>query len=428
MSEDAGRAGTDTDHDGSTGRGGGGESTAEDGSLAAVPWRSPVFHVILLSSLMGVMGVSLISPVLPELRGIFDVTDAQVGLVITAYTVPGIFITPFVGLVADRVGRRRVLVPLLFIFGIAGVAIAFARTFQEVLALRFLQGIGASALVTLAITLIGDCYDGDRRDAIMGVNGSTIGTGAATYPVVGGALAAVRWNVPFVFFAVAVLVGVYAIVALEEPEETTATDVRTYVASLREVLVLPRAIALLSTIFVVFVLLYGAVLTALPLLLNDEFGLDSARIGLLLAMVSVASAIVASQYGRLSAWRSPQALVALGFLAYGIGLVGVWVAPAPVFVGVSLLAFGVGMGVTIPSLDTAVITIVSAQLRAGMMGMRTSMLRLGQTVGPVAFTYTAEALFETTLVGYRTLLFGVGVTAAVCGTLVYLAIRYTATA
>ena len=146
------------------------------------------------------MRVSLISPVLPALRPVFDVSDAEIGLIITAYTLPGIFISPFIGLVADRIGRKRVLVPLLVTFGAAGVGIAFTTDFTLVLGLRFLQGVGASALVTLAITLIGDIYDGTQRNTLIGVNGSVIGTGAAFYPLLGGVLAVLRWNVPFPLF------------------------------------------------------------------------------------------------------------------------------------------------------------------------------------------------------------------------------------
>ncbi len=58
---------------------------------SSIPWHSSALYVILSSSLMGVMGVSLVSPVLPSLRPAFGVSDAQIGLVITAYTLPGIF-------------------------------------------------------------------------------------------------------------------------------------------------------------------------------------------------------------------------------------------------------------------------------------------------------------------------------------------------
>jgi MFS family permease len=396
-------------------------SDEREGSI--VPWRSATLHVILASSLMGVMGVSLISPLLPELRGVFGVSDSRIGLVITLYTLPGVFLTPFIGLIADRIGRRRVIVPLLFVFGIGGAGIAFAGSFGEVLFLRFLQGIGASALVTLAVTLIGDVYEGPRRNAVMGVNSSTIGTGAALYPLVGGALAGIRWNLPFLFFGVGIVVALVALVVLPEPEADDPSGIREYIGGLGSVVASPQALTIFGAIFVVFFVFYGAVQTALPLLLSDEFGLSSGAIGLTLAMVSIASAVVSSQYGRLSEWRSAPELVAIGFVAYGCSLLGVWIAPTPIFVAASLLAFGVGFGLVMPSIDTAIVTAVSERLRAGMMGLRTSVLRLGQTVGPVTFTFLAERVFPTPTVGYRTLLVACGVAILAIGAVAYPLVR-----
>ena len=386
-----------------------------DGGLAVVPWRSSTLYVILSCSLMGVMGVSLVSPVLPDLRPVFGVTDAQVGLVITAYTLPGVVVTPFVGLVADRFGRRRVVVPLLVLFAVAGAGVAFARTFAEVIALRFLQGVGASALITLAVTLIGDVYEGPRRDAVMGVNGSTIGTGAAFYPLLGGALAGIRWSAPFLFFGVGALVAVVAVVALEEPDAERSTDVRTYLGRLRAVATLPQALGVFVALFAAFLIFYGAVLTALPLLLRDAYALGSGRIGATLSAVALASAVVSSQYGRLSDRLAAPRLVAVGFVAYGLGLFGVRLAGSPRGVAAALLVFGVGFGVVMPAIDTTVVTLVDDDLRAGVMGLRTSVLRLGQTVGPVAFTATADIAFESTVAGYRTLLVVAGVVAVVAG-------------
>ncbi|RQG93448.1 MFS transporter [Natrarchaeobius chitinivorans] len=398
------------------------ESTGNRES-SAIPWDSSALYVILTSSLMGVMGVPLISPVLPELRPVFGVTDAQIGLVITAYTLPGIFLTPFIGLVADRIGRRRVIIPLLFTFGIGGAGIAFATSFTELLALRFLQGIGASALVTLAVTLIGDFYEGGRQNAVMGLNSSMIGTGAAAYPLIGGGLAGIRWNAPFLFFGVGILIGVFALLTLPEPEGKQSSDVKTYLRRLRDVSVHPQALAIFVAIFAIFFVFFGAIQTALPLLLSDEFALSSGEIGLTLAMVSVASATVSSQYGRISQWRTSPELIALGFVAYGTSLLGVWIAPSPLLIGASLLVFGVGLGIAMPSVDTTIVTFVSNRLRAGMMGMRTSMLRLGQTLGPITFTYLAETAFPSATEGYRFLIFVSGALILVTGLIAYPILR-----
>ncbi|RQG89730.1 MFS transporter [Natrarchaeobius chitinivorans] len=388
-----------------------------------MPWHSRTFHVIIASSLMGVMGVSLISPVLPELRHAFGVADTQVGLVITAFTFPGIFLTPVIGLVADRIGRKRVLVPLLMIFGVSGVAIAFTTDFTVVLVLRVCQGIGATALVMLAVTLIGDIYEGAQLDAVVGINGSMIGIGAAFFPLVGGLLAVVAWYVPFLFYGVGVLVGVVALVVIQEPTREDAMDVRTYLDRLLAIARLPRILAIFVALFVTVFVFYGGVITALPLLLSDEFGLGPGTIGPILAAIAVTEATIASQYGRLAQIRTGPELVTLGFVAYGSGFLLLWVTSSIAVIVVALLAFGVGFGVIFPSIDSTLITDSSEDLRAGVMGMRTSMLRIGQTLGPVGFTGAAEAFFVTTLDGYRTLFFVTGAVVLVGGTLAYVRLR-----
>lgn len=382
------------------------ESTEADG----VPWRSPALYVILSSSLIGVMGVSLLSPVLPELRPVFGVGDSEVGLLITVYTLPGVFLTPFLGIAADRFGRRAVLVPLLFVFGVAGAAISFVSSYDVVLALRFLQGVGGSGLITLAVTLIGDVYHDAQRDSVMGLNAGSISVGAAFYPLIGGLLAAIRWNVPFLFFAVSIAVGLLAYFLLDEPGGQESMGVRRYVGSLASAFLAPTALLVFTAIFLVFLVFYGLVLTALPLLLSDAYSLGSGSIGLVLSMVSVAAAVIASQYDRVAQWQSKPNLIALGFTLYGASLLGVYLADTPVQVGAALLLFGVAFGIVMPSIDTVLITHVSTRLRAGVMGLRTSVLRAGQTVGPFLFTFTAENYYPTAVQGYRSFL---PVTAAV---------------
>ena len=379
-----------------------------------IPWSSAAFRTILACSLIGVMGVPLISPILPELRAVFGISDTQAGLIITAYTLPGVFLTPFIGLLSDHFGRRPVVLPLLFLFGLSGAAIAVAPAFELVLLLRLLQGVGASGLMVLAITLIGDFYDGAQRHAVIGVNGSAIGIGAASYPLIGGALAAVGWNVPFAFFGISLVVGVGALFTLTEPDIDEPPSFRAYASRLASAALVPEALGLWLAAFFTFFLFYGGVLTTLSLLLSDVYGLAAGEIGLLFSMVSLANATMASQYGRVSGVLPARQLVALGFVGFGVSLLGVWAAATPVAIGAMLVCFGLGFGVVMPSLDTTTAGLVSGQLRASMLGVLTSMLWLGQTVGPVVFTGVAQNAFARPVAGYRFLLLFWG-TGAVLG-------------
>ncbi len=368
------------------------------------------------------MGVPLISPILPDLRAVFGIGDTQIGLVITAYTLPGVILTPFIGLLSDRLGRRTVVLPLLLLFGLAGGGIALGPSFRGVLALRFLQGIGGSGLMMLAITLIGDFYGGERRNRVMGINGSAIGIGAATYPLLGGVLAAVRWNVPFAFFGLSLVVGCIALFTLEEPSIEDPPTMRTYVSRVLSAALVPRALALWAVAFLTFFLFYGGILTVLSLLLSDVHGLSAGQIGMLFSMVSIANATVASQYGRISRSLDPKELIPLGFVGFGVSLLGVWAASTPVLIGAMLLCFGLGFGLVMPSLDTSAVGLVSSQFRASMLGVLTSMLWLGQTVGPITFTGIASTAFDEPVTGYRFLLLCCGTASLVGGVLVLLAL------
>jgi len=369
-----------------------------------IRFGSARLQVILASSLIGVMGVSLLSPVLPALRSTFGVTDAQVGFVITVYTLPGIFVTPFVGLVADRLGRKRTLVPLLCLFGVAGMGVAATSSFRQVLVLRFLQGIGASALITLAITLIGDYYEGDRQRRLVGINSSAIGVGAALYPLIGGVLASVRWDVPFLFFGVSLLVALAAVVVLNEPTIDQPATPGTYLDGLVRVVTMPAAIGLYLTAFLTFFLFYGGVLTAIPFLLTDEYGIVEPYLGLILSVVSVSNAVVASQFGRISDYLDTRTVVAAGFLCFGGALLGIRVVCSAVQVAFLLAVFGVGFGLVMPALNARAVSLVSGRRRGSILGVQTSMLRVGQTLGPIAIAGLAETAFQTTLGGYRVVL------------------------
>ena len=120
-------------------------------------------YVIFGITLVSVMGVSSIAPALPSIARTLSVTNDQIGLLITFYTLPGIILTPILGIIADRYGRKRVLIPSLFFFGIAGTACAFATSFEQLLLFRALQGMGSDSLGALNLTLIGDLYSGKNN-------------------------------------------------------------------------------------------------------------------------------------------------------------------------------------------------------------------------------------------------------------------------
>jgi len=390
-------------------------STSRDG----VDWRTPTIYLVIATAVVGPMDTPLISPVLPGAQAAFELTDAQVGLFITALALPGVVSAPLIGMAADRYGRTRILVGCLALYGLAGSAVPFVGTFPTVLALRFVQGmVGSSILGSLAMTLVGDFYAGRARNAAMGVLGGATTLAVAVYPTIGGFLADISWELPFYLYGVSTLLAIVVAFGLEEPEGERSQMGLSYLRAAVAAVPTRRALALYGAAIGSFLLVFGGVFTAVPLLLDGEYGLAASRIGLITTLALLATAVVSVLNGRLAAWLSNRSLLALGFVGYGLGLVGAGLAPNPTLLTAALVAFGVGHGLTFPTLATTISSLADSRFRAGVLSIRTSMLMLGQAVGPWLFPKLGSWL------GYPTLLAWAGALSLLVGGLALVSFRY----
>jgi sugar phosphate permease len=159
-------------------------------------------------------------------------------------------------------------------------------------------------------------------------------------------------------------------------------------------------------------------LTSLPLLFTDAYGMSPRRIGVFLTLIPITGSAVASQYGRLARRASAPLLIGIGFIGYGLGLAGAGIVSSPSLIALALLSYGVGFGMVFPSIDTTLVSIVSDDLRAGVMSVRTSVMRVDHTAGPIVFTVAAETAFGSPTTGYRMLLGLSGGVIAVLGLIV----------
>ena len=87
--------------------------------------RNKNLYIIFCVTLISVMGVASITPAFPAIMKFFSLDPHQVGWLISAFTLPGILLPPVAGILADRFGRKRILVPSLFLFGAAGFSFKY---------------------------------------------------------------------------------------------------------------------------------------------------------------------------------------------------------------------------------------------------------------------------------------------------------------
>lgn len=246
-------------------------------------YRNPELQAIFGITLMAVLGVASIAPALPRIAESLDVSPGSVGLLVTAFTFPGVILTTFAGILADRYGRLKILVPGLLLFAVAGTACAFASSLPVLIVLRVLQGIGASPIGSINVTLIGDLFGQRQRTAAMGFNASVLSIGTAAYPAIGGALALFAWSAPFGLALLAIPVAILAIRRLPMAPRGHKADLRDYFSGLWAVVRRPDVLILFFASTAIFILLYGAYITFLPFLMAGKFGSSPFEIGLVMA-------------------------------------------------------------------------------------------------------------------------------------------------
>jgi MFS family permease len=208
-------------------------------------------------------------------------TPQKIGLLISVFSFPSLVLGPIVGVLADRVGRKKILVPSLVLFGIAGTACAFARDFNLLLWFLFLQGIGAASLHSLTIALISDLYSGVRRTTAIGYNTSIITASKAIYSIIGGALAVRGWHYPFLLSLAAIPVALLVWFGLKNPEPTGEKHLKVNLLNASKSLKNRQLLGLFMVSIAQFMLIYGAFRTYLPLLIAYSFKSSSLIIGLI---------------------------------------------------------------------------------------------------------------------------------------------------
>jgi len=334
-------------------------------------------------TLIVVMGVTNITPALPAMAQFFNIPYSSVTLMITVFTMPGIILTPVLGVLADRIGRKIIIIPSLLIFGITGLIMFFITDFNLLLILRFIQGIGVSALGAINATIIGDMFTGKDRTIAFGYNASVLNIGTAVYPAIGGFLCILGWNYPFLLSAFALIVAWFAIFHLHNPEPVNTSSLTSYFSAILNIVKSPYVIGLLSTTVLTFILLYGPIITYFPYIISYRFNGTSATIGLFMSLMSIVTAITSSQLQILSKRYSEKNLILYGFIGLCISFVIAGFAYNYFWLALAIIIGGASNAINNPSLLSLLTAAAPAQYRGAIMSLNGMGLRIGQTIGPM---------------------------------------------
>lgn len=382
--------------------------------------RERNFQLLLLANLVALLGNPFLSPVLDSLVKPFGIAATKVGLMLSAYTAPGIIVIPVAGRLADQLGRKPVLFTGLIVFGLAGTSIAFTTDFRVVLSLRLLQGVGAAAIVPIIITSIGDMYEGSREATAQGLRLTCSGVTNMIFPLLAGIIVGIAWQFPFLLYAISFLGAATVYLWFTEPKEVVmpepdvASSGSTDPALLRDLLSY-RRVQLMLFVRVLPVVVWIGFLTYNSIIVVRFMGESPTYAGLLVAVASLAHAVAAAQAGRITTLfesRLYPLLAANVALGGGFGLLFL-VADLRLAMA-SMFLSGIGFGVTLSLYRSIITGYAPFSLRGSLVSVSEGMSRLAMTVTPVLMGFAIANI--TPHIGFRSAVQATGLAVALLTT------------
>ncbi len=283
-------------------------------------------------------------PLLPQLRVDFDASEAGVGLTISAITLACALSAPFVGSLADRVGRKRVIVAAIALLGLATLATAGATTLTTLVGWRFVQGLCMPAVFAVTVAYIAEEFPREVGGRAMGayMAGNVFGGFFGRYFT---ALVADRasWQTAFIWLGAFNLAGA-AIVWIALPRSRNFVRSTSIGSAMHAIGTFLRDPVLIATDFIGGSILFtqiAAFTFATFYLSEPPFGLGTAALGNVFC-VYLLGVVASPLSGRLVDRLGHRATL---LIAFGVSAAGIAITLVPnviaIIAGLALMGTGV---------------------------------------------------------------------------------------
>jgi len=368
----------------------------KDWSCVIIDKNRKQWAIVSLASvpLIMTLGNSMLIPILPLMEDKLDISKLQSSYIITVYSVIAIIFIPLAGYLSDRYGRKKILIPALILTGIGGFVAGMAawkmsNAFTVILIGRILQGIGASGAMPIVLPLVGDMFHRDEEaSATLGIIETANTVGKVLSPILGSALTAVIWFLPFFSIPVFCLVSLFMVIFLireKNDSNEEPLNFKKYWGLIKDVF---RAhsrwlIAVFIIGAILMFILFGF-LFYLSSILEDTFKIEGIKKGLLLAIPLLALSIASYITGR----KIKDNLQVMKWITFiGIVLAGISVAIISftthfIYLLIIFLICGTGIGMALPCLDSLITKSIEKSIRGAITSLYSSMRFIGVAAGP----------------------------------------------
>ncbi len=347
--------------------------------------------VLTALNLLNYIDRSVLFAVQPLVQVEFHRSDADFGLLTSAFFLFYMFAAPLMGPLADRYSRRLIIVMGAFLWSGATLLTAATHSFQTLLIRHTLVGIGEASFVTISPTLVADLFPEQKRGRILGVFYLAIPVGTALGYIIGGNLGPrFGWRSPFYVASIPGFVLALLLLFIPEPERgmhdsLPETPERSTILGLARNPAFWTATLGMATM--TFAL--GGLSVWMPTFLSRVRGYPLARANLIFGGITAFDGTVASLAGGwlgdrlLRRTKTGYYLVSAASMAMGVPvmIVALYTTGSTMLPGILLAEFLLLLN-TAP-LNAALINSVGAHIRATAIAVNILMIHLlGDALSP----------------------------------------------
>ncbi len=278
-----------------------------------------VFPILAVSIFSAMLGVGLVSPILPLYAQDLGATGTQLGIIFAAYGISNSVLTPIMGRLSDRRGRKLFLCIGLASYAIISLGYVWTTNVPQLTLVRLLMGVAGAMIIPIALAYIGDLSPEGEEGKWMGYANAAFFSGFGIGPLLGGALAE-RFGMNASFYTMGGLCLLAFLVAvLFLPESRQRKIGEKGRLSFKDMSRSPMVRGLFSFRLVQAVA-RGGLMTFLPIFAATYIGLGPALIGILLTVNFLPMIALLALGGRLADKFNRKTLIILGNLMYLISV------------------------------------------------------------------------------------------------------------
>ncbi|WP_377639849.1 MFS transporter [Oryzobacter terrae] len=323
--------------------------------------------VLIASAFVIALGFGLITPVLPQFAQSFGVGATASSVVVSAFAFFRLVFAPGGGRLIARLGERPVYLMGLVIVAISTGATAFAQTYWQLLLFRGVGGIGSVMFTVSAVALMVRLSPPTIRARVSSAYASAFLIGGIGGPVVGGLLGNLGLRVPFIVYAITLLVAASVVAvflggtSLRPDENAAALPAMTF----REGWGDSAYRAAVASGFANGWANFGVRNAILPLFAAVVIGRQPWVAGMALAVFAAGNAVGLTLAGRLSDRIGRKPFIVSGLVVSGVATaVTGFSTTLPVLVVLSVVA-GLGSGALNPAQQASLADVIGRERNGG---------------------------------------------------------------